>query len=85
MIQNGQAVFLASIGTENTVDPTGCGNNSTAAALVGFAEGLSMRETLAMANISASYNARQYGPWPLVTPQVRREAKDLLDGLLRRE
>jgi sugar/nucleoside kinase (ribokinase family) len=83
MIQNGRVAFLASVGTENTIDPTGCGNNSTAAALVAFAEGLSMRETLAMANISASYNARQYGPWPLLTPQVRREAEDMLDRLLR--
>ncbi|WP_130863395.1 carbohydrate kinase family protein [Bacilliculturomica massiliensis] len=81
-IQDGTVSFLPSVGAEESVDATGCGNCSTAAALIGFAEGLSPLETLAMANVSAGYNARQYGPWPLVTEDVRREARAKMERLL---
>lgn len=82
-VQDGKATFLPSVGAENSVDATGCGNCSTAAALIGFAEGLPPEETLAMANISAGYNARQYGPWPLVNGEVRREAAEKLEKILK--
>lgn len=82
-IQDGKATFLPSVGADDSVDATGCGNCSTATALIGFAEGLSPRETLAMANVSAGYNAKQYGPWPLVNDQVRREARERMDRLMR--
>lgn len=82
-IQDGKAVFLPSVGSAESVDATGCGNCSTATALIGFAEGLSPEETLAMANISADYNARQYGPWPLVDSAVREEAEKTLRRICR--
>ena len=59
--------FAPAIGVEHSVDPTGCGNCSTAASLVGIAEGLPPQQTLYMANLAASYCARQPPPWP--TPQ----------------
>ena len=59
--------FAPAIGVEHSVDPTGCGNCSTAASLVGIAEGLPPEQTLYMANLAASYCARQTPPWP--TPQ----------------
>lgn len=75
--------FLGGVDTKNSVDATGCGNSSTATALIGFAEGLSPEITLAMANISASYNARQYGPWPLIDKNVRDDADRKLKEVLQ--
>lgn len=83
LIDDGQVTFLPSYGVEESVDATGCGNCSTATALIGFAEGLPALETLAMANISAGYNARQYGPWPLVDEKVRKEARTILANIIR--
>ena len=56
---------------------TGCGNCSTAAALIGLAECKSPIEILAMANISAAYNAKQYGPWKRTDEKTRMEAEAL--------
>lgn len=75
--------FLAAIGVDECVAETGCGNCSTAASLVGLAEGLSPLETLAMANISASYNAKQYGPWPVADEKTRAEAEKLKEAILK--
>ena len=41
----------------------------------------SAREILAMSNISAGYNARQYGPWPQVNAEVQKEAQRMLKSL----
>ena len=71
-------VFAPPIDVATSVDPTGCGNCSTAAALIGFAENLPPFDTVMMANIAAGYNARQVGPWPQVTEAVREEAYALL-------
>ena len=74
--------FLGGIGVESSVGETGCGNCSTAASLIGLAEGLSDMETLAMANISACYNAKQYGPWPCADEKTRAEANRMKDEIL---
>ena len=73
------AVFAPPVKVENSVDPTGCGNCSTAAALIGFAEGLDAFDTVMMANISAGFNACQIGPWPVVDEATRAEAQKLLE------
>ncbi len=83
MLQGSETAFLPAVGTEESVDPTGCGNCSTATALIGYAEGLGPWETVAMANVSAGFNARQYGPWPLATPEARRQAQQQKEALLR--
>ena len=72
-------VFAPPVKVENSVDPTGCGNCSTAAALIGFAEGLDAFDTVMMANISAGFNACQIGPWPVVDEATRAEAQKLLE------
>ncbi len=82
LLQDGKAVFMPSVGADECVDSTGCGNCSTAAALIGFAEGRPPKETVAMANISASYNVRQVGPWPLFDEATRREAYATLGKML---
>lgn len=74
------AVFAPPVKVEESVDPTGCGNCSTAAALIGFAEGLPAFDTVMMANIAAGFNARQIGPWPLVDEKTREEARCILEA-----
>lgn len=78
-----EAVFAPSIGTANSVDPTGCGNCSTAAAMVGLAEGLSLERTAAMANLAAAYCARQNGPWPLMDAATRQAAEKTLERYMK--
>ncbi|HWS29402.1 MAG TPA: carbohydrate kinase family protein [Clostridia bacterium] len=46
------------------VDPTGCGNTSTGAALFAYAEGFDPLMAGVMANVAAAQNIRQYGVIP---------------------
>lgn len=80
LVTKDSAVFAPPVAVEDSVDPTGCGNCSTAAALIGFAEGLPAFDTVMMANIAAGFNARQVGPWPIVDAPTRAEAQRLLDA-----
>ena len=59
---------------EQEIDPTGCGNNSTGAALWGLCEGYSALEVSYIGNVSAAYNVMQYGPYPRFDAQTRQEA-----------
>jgi sugar/nucleoside kinase (ribokinase family) len=87
IIMQGRVVRGPGIGIANTVDPTGCGNCSTTAALYGYAEGLEPLEIVAGAGVAAAYNAMQPGPYPAFTPAVRakiqKETKTLAARLLR--
>lgn len=64
MLQGSETAFLPAVGTEESVDPTGCGNCSTATALIGYAEGAGpVGRQVAMANVSAGV---QRAPvWPV--------------------
>jgi len=73
MIQDGRAWYAPAYNLEATVDPTGCGNCATGAALYGYAEGLHPLRTVIQANLAASLNARQYGPFPAFTTTVRAQ------------
>ncbi len=73
MVQAGQAWFAPSYDLAHSVDPTGCGNCATGAALYGYAEGLHPLHTVVLANLAAALNARQYGPYPLYTVALRAE------------
>lgn len=55
------------------VDPTGCGNTSTGAALYAFGEGHDPLMIGIMANVGASMNIRQYGIIPNFK-KIREEA-----------
>lgn len=59
------------------VDPTGCGNNSTGAAMYAWTEGYHPAMVVAMANVSAGYNAAQHGPYLEFTAEVMAQAKGL--------
>lgn len=76
-IAEGEHWFVPSIGRKAAVDPTGCGNCSTGAALYAYCEGYSPLMTGIMANVAASYNVRQYGPFPQFTNAIRLEAGEL--------
>jgi sugar/nucleoside kinase (ribokinase family) len=71
MVQAGQAYFAPSYDLDQSIDPTGCGNCATGAALYGYAEGLHPLHTVVLANLAAALNARQYGPYPLYTAALR--------------
>ena len=62
---DGRAWFSASVRAPE-VDPTGCGNASTAAALAAFAQGRSGFEISSAANAAAARVLQQYGPPDLV-------------------
>lgn len=79
-----KAVMVPSTGLARTVDPTGCGNCSTAAAMVGFAEGLSPALIAAFANVAADYNALQLGPCPELTDALRRQMAAEAEALATR-
>ena len=79
-VKGGRAVFVPSLVNGQTVDATGCGNASTAAALVGVAEGLPLAQAVAMGNVAAFYTARQYGPLQNA-PALQNEARALVRSL----
>jgi sugar/nucleoside kinase (ribokinase family) len=74
--------FAPAIGLEESVDPTGCGNCSTAAALIGIAEGLGSERTVWMANLAAAYCAKQTPPWPLADDAFREKMEQKLDEII---
>lgn len=73
MIEDQKAWFAPSVNLDKSVDATGCGNCSTGTAMYGFCEGLHPLKTVILANLAASLNARQFGPYPLFTPDLRTE------------
>jgi len=72
------AVFCESIDITASVDPTGCGNNSTGAAMYAHVSGHSPKEVVVMANIAAGYNAAQLGPYPKYSDEDMQNALRLL-------
>lgn len=82
-IAKGGHWFIPSVGLEESVDPTGCGNNSSGAILYAYCEGYDPIMCGIMAGISAYYNALQYGVYPLLTSEVRKKAMDLALKLRR--
>jgi len=55
------------------MDPTGCGNSSTGTGGMAFAEGYHPLMCGIMANLTAHYNVRQYGPVLNMTKELRDE------------
>ena len=80
MIEEGKAWFAPSIGVAKSVDATGCGNCSTGAALYGLCEGFHPLRTVIFANLAASLNAMQFGPFPLFTGELRNDLLKMADA-----
>ena len=77
MIMDGQVAFAPSIDIGKPVDPTGCGNCSTASAMYCWCEGYDPLMICVMSNIAAAYNIMQYGPYPTFIPEVTAQAHTL--------
>lgn len=77
-IQRDRCTFIPCMRWEGEVqDPTGCGNSSTAAAMWAYTEGFDYIMCGIIANITAHYNVRQYGPVLEYTPALRKEMVEL--------
>ena len=86
MIMGGEVHFVPVVHlvpAEEEVDPTGCGNCSTAAAMWAFTEGYDPLMICILANISAAYNVKQYGPLIDMSEEVRAEACALAEQMYR--
>ncbi|MBQ6125617.1 MAG: carbohydrate kinase family protein [Erysipelotrichaceae bacterium] len=88
MIAEGKEYFVPMISTvekEKEIDPTGCGNSSTGAALWAWCEGYDPLMTCVIGNVVASYNVRQYGPFLDMSQEIREEmlqtAQEIYDKL----
>ena len=84
MIQDGKAWFAPSVESATSVDSTGCGNCSTGASLYGYCEGFHPLKTACYANVAAGVNARQYGPFPEYTPEIKAWMKDQAEELFEK-
>lgn len=73
LVRDGRAVFEPSAAQGKPVDPTGCGNCSTAACLAAFCKGYSDREVVRLANLAAGYNVLQNGLYPVITKELRKK------------
>lgn len=62
-----------------SVDPTGCGNNSTGAAMQSYVAGDHPAMAVVKACVSAGFNAAQRGPCPLYTEEIFAYAKALAE------
>ena len=80
MIQDNEAWFAPAIGVDQSVDATGCGNCSTGTSMFGFCEGLHPLMTVILANLAASLNAMQFGPYPQFTNELRASLLEKADA-----
>ncbi|MCI8474099.1 MAG: carbohydrate kinase family protein [Oscillospiraceae bacterium] len=67
MLDKGEVAYvpmLSLVSREEEIDPTGCGNSSTAAAMWAYCEGFDPLKTCIVGNVVAAYNVQQYGPYP---------------------
>ncbi len=78
LLMDHKALFLSSIGASEALDPTGCGNISTSTTMYGLCEGLKPQKILAMANITAYYNTKQYGPKISYSQEELRDFEELV-------
>lgn len=76
------AWFCPSIDVAPYVDQTGCGNSSTGAAGYAYFAGHTPEEIVVMANITSGFNCAQFGPNPLITPEIRQKALALVQEYL---
>lgn len=82
-IKDGDAVFIPSVFSDLSVDPTGCGNSSTGSALFSFCEGMDNFSIGAMANIAAGFNAMSSGIIETHDETLRKSACEQLKKMRR--
>ena len=65
--------MISTVEKEKEIDPTGCGNSSTGAAMWAWCEGYDPLMTCVIGNVVASYNVRQYGPFLDMSKDIKDE------------
>ncbi len=76
-IKDGEVAFEPSVELGPQMDPTGCGNSSTAACFAAMCKGYTVRQCARLGNIAAGYNVLQNGPYPKITKETRDKALQL--------
>lgn len=84
LIQKDVVCHVPSVAHADVVDPTGGGNSSTGAALVGFCQGKELREIGAMGNVASAFCIAQYGVPPHYDGEMRRLAEERFQEVLKR-
>ncbi len=87
MIDEGKEYFvpmISSVPREQEIDPTGCGNSSTAAAMWAYCEGYDPLMCCIIGNVIASYNVRQYGPYPDMSEKTQKETLELAQTIYKK-
>lgn len=84
MIEGEKCVFVPSLLEPEGVDPTGCGNSSTAVSMVGYLEEWDFAKIVATANAVATVNARQFGLYPKVTDDTRKEIAKMAEEMTKK-
>lgn len=82
VVSKDEVSFHPSINTNNVIDPTGSGNNSTGSALYAYCEGYSGTMIGTMANVASSINLQYFGAIPDVK-QHREKAEKLKDEVYK--
>lgn len=78
VVSSDEVLFCGSVDPYGaSVDPTGCGNTSTGAAMQAYASGDSLTMVAAKACVAAGFNAAQRGPIPRYTPEKLALAQSL--------
>nr|WP_319474475.1 PfkB family carbohydrate kinase [uncultured Sphaerochaeta sp.] len=85
MITKDEIVSVPSDFSYALVDPTGAGNSSSAAVLVGFCEGKTLYEIGIMGSIAAGSNISQFGIAPLSNQETFDKAEDRLAYFIHQE
>ncbi|MEH7236414.1 carbohydrate kinase family protein [Bacillus sp. JJ1562] len=81
-IHTGESYFHPSVKVDKVIDPTGCGNTSTGAALYAYCEYRDPIKVGIMANVAAAMNLRQYGVIP-DTKVLRSDALEQVERLYK--
>lgn len=86
MIEGSESAYVPMISIvprEQEIDPTGCGNTSTAAAMWAYCEGFDLLKTCVVGNVAAAYNVRQYGPYPDMSQKTHDEMMAHVERIYR--
>ncbi len=84
MVSGGYAYYSPMVDEFGSIDPTGCGNSSTAAAFLSLCEGEGPMRAAQVGAVAASLAAGCHGLVPKLTPELRRRCKELADEYTER-
>lgn len=84
MIEGDEVAYVPMVSLvprEKEIDPTGCGNSSTAGAMWAYCEGFDLLKTCIVGNVVAAYNVQQYGPYPDLREHTFREMMEHVERI----